>query len=301
MECLPKPSLSSRSRLASLHFQSFPSSNVKLRNTHLCWTCPRTAKRQRGHRGRGEPLQIFTSRGVINLHKAIGLWRTAVFRYLSSLFSNHFSFIRDFQVESDRTGWQMGADIHKGHATGFKPHNSVYRDDSYLRKHLTLWALIHAPCINGYINTCIHVRLVSRNPFKDTQRWRAEALNPSKDRIEMTYSSVFSHIHVPLLTQGSSMGHMAEKSHACSWKVTCPILHFLCVCCYPDITRGWWWWEGETLLGRFNWVWQRTNGIQRAVSQLNSPNTLGPIQFFFFKFFNTFTVTTLFYSLPGAS
>lgn len=83
--------------------------------------------------GGGKPLQIFTSRSVVNLDEAIGLWRTAFFGYLSSLFLNHFSFIRHFQVESDGMGRRTGADIPKGHAMGLKPHNSVYRNDSYLQ------------------------------------------------------------------------------------------------------------------------------------------------------------------------
>lgn len=133
VECLAKPSLSSRSRLTSFHFQSFSSLNIKWRNTRLYETHPRTDERQRRHRGRGQLLQVFTSRSVVNLDKAIGLWRTALFRYLSSLFLNHFSFIRHFQVESDRMGRRTGGDIHKGHAMGLNPHNSVYRNDSYLQ------------------------------------------------------------------------------------------------------------------------------------------------------------------------
>lgn len=142
------------------------------------WITPAPGRRrQRRHRGRGVLLEIFASWDVVRRLQAIGPWRTAVHRYLSSLFLNHFSFIRHFEVVSDGIDRRSGADIHKGHKTDS---NSWCRLPWWLisTEHLLLFALIHAPCINGYINICIHVQRVSCNPFKDMQRWRAGALNP---------------------------------------------------------------------------------------------------------------------------
>lgn len=142
------------------------------------WITPAPGRRrQRRHWGRGVLLEIFASWDVVSLLQAIGPWRTAVHRYLSSLFLNNFSFIRHFEVVSDGIERRTGADIHKGHKTDS---NSWCRLPWWLisTEHLLLFALIHAPCINGYINICIHVQPVSCNPFKDMQRWRAGALNP---------------------------------------------------------------------------------------------------------------------------
>lgn len=103
-ERLAKPSSTSRSRLAGFRFQYFSSFNVKLRNPRSGQTHPQ--QREGG------------ACSVVNLCKAVGLWRTTVFRYLSSLFFNQFGFIRHFRVESARTG---AADIHKGHVADSIP------------------------------------------------------------------------------------------------------------------------------------------------------------------------------------
>lgn len=90
-------------------------------------------------------------------------------------------------------GWQTGADIHKGHPLDLIP---TIAPTQWLisTEHLWLRALIHAPCINGYINICIHVRLVSCNPFRDTRRWRVEALNPSEEgRRYDLFNRLFQH------------------------------------------------------------------------------------------------------------
>lgn len=114
--------------------------------------------------------------------KVVGPWRTAIRRYLSSLFLNHFSFIRRFEVVSDRVERRPGADIHKGHKTDSKPWCRLPR---WLisTEHLSLSPLIRVQWISRYINICIHVRCVACNPFKDMLRWRSEALNPYNETI----------------------------------------------------------------------------------------------------------------------
>lgn len=126
-------------------------------------------------------------------------------------------------------GWQTGADIHKGHPLDLIP---TIAPTQWLisTEHLWLRALIHAPCINGYINICIHVRLVSCNPFRDTRRWRVEALNPSEEgRRYDLFNQFFQH---------EFMSHSQLKIHP--WTAQQFSIHIKldspCFCCYPEIT-----------------------------------------------------------------
>lgn len=146
-------------------------------------------------RQRGTPREgsIAWSWDVVSLPQAIGPWRTAIHRYLSSLFLNHFSFIRHFEVVSDGTERRSVADIHKGHKT-IQTLGAVSPRWLISTEHLLLFALIHAPCINGHINIRIHVLRVSCNPFKDMRRWRAGALNPYNETSWYNlFNSVFHH------------------------------------------------------------------------------------------------------------
>lgn len=182
----------------------------------------RAARRQGRHQGRGVLLEVFASWDIVSLLKAIGPWRTAIHRYLSPLFFNHFSFIRHFEVVSDRIEQQSSADIHRGHKTDS---NSWCCRPWWLIsiEHILLLALIHALCINGCINRCIHVQRASCNPFKDMKRWRAEALNPSNETrsynlfswVSIIYSchSLNSRLNIPTSYCRRHSWHQALNFH----------------------------------------------------------------------------------------
>lgn len=142
--------------------------------------------------------------------KATRPWRTAIRRYLSSLFLNHFGFIRRFEVVSDGIERRSGADIHKGHKTDSNPW-CCRRRWLISTEHPSLAPLIHAPRINGYINTCIRVQCVSWNPFKAMHRWRAAALNPHNEtRWYNTSARFLSQIHITPLNR-SSFQHVSVR------------------------------------------------------------------------------------------
>lgn len=152
---------------------------------------------------------IARSWDVGSLLQAIGPWRTAIRRYLSSLFLNHFSFIRHFQVVSDGTERRSAADIHKGHKT-IQTLDAVLPRWLTSTEHLLLFALIRVPCINGYINIRIHVLRVSCNPFKDMQRWRTGALNPYN---ETSWYKLFNRVfHHKFMSQASLRAHLFNRT-----------------------------------------------------------------------------------------
>lgn len=110
--------------------------------------------------------------------KAVGPWRTAIHRYLSSLFFNHFSFIRRFEVVSDGTERRSGVSVQQKVTRWIPSRDTCLWRWLISTEHISRFPLIHVPCVNGYINICIHVWYVSCNRLKDVLRWSGEALNP---------------------------------------------------------------------------------------------------------------------------
>lgn len=103
--------------------------------------------------------------------------------------------------------------------------------------------------------------------------WKHYILPKSED--DMTYSTGFS-IMNSCRTLNSRLIHELHSRASVHIKLTTMFLLLPRDHCQMRVGQG------ETIAIGFNWVGQRTNGIQ-----LNSPNMLKPTQFFFFL--NTFS------------
>lgn len=91
---------------------------------------------------------------------------------------------------------------HSQRSDRFKPMMlSTIITHKYLNPNLDRSNWIHVPCIDGYINTRIHVQHISCNPFN---RWdRAKAFNPKNEtRLYKLFSQVSSQIHVAHFNRG---------------------------------------------------------------------------------------------------